>query len=47
MFKNTIRKIESIRTDSRDKPIDDVIIFDSGHDEVLNPYAVSKTDAIE
>lgn len=46
-FQNTIRKIESTQTDSRDKPVDDVIIVNSGHVHVPEPYSVTKTDAME
>jgi peptidyl-prolyl cis-trans isomerase B (cyclophilin B) len=42
---NTIRNVESSRTDSRDKPIDDVVIVDSGHEVIQVPYSVAKSDA--
>jgi len=43
----TIRKIESVRTDSRDKPVEDVVIVDCGHITVPEPFSVSKSDATE
>lgn len=44
---NFIKTIESTSTDSRDKPIEDVVIVDSGHTTVDEPYSLSKTDATE
>lgn len=42
-----IRKIESLKTDSRDRPVNDVIIIDCGAEEVSEPFSVSKEDATE
>lgn len=42
-----VRKIESSPTDSRDRPVKDVVIVDCGIDEVDEPFAVSKDDAVE
>jgi peptidyl-prolyl cis-trans isomerase B (cyclophilin B) len=42
-----IRKIESIKTDSRDRPVNDVVIVDSGAEEVSEPFSVSKEDATD
>jgi peptidyl-prolyl cis-trans isomerase B (cyclophilin B) len=42
-----IRKIESSKTDSRDRPVNDVTIVDSGAEEVTEPFSVSKEDATE
>ena len=36
----TIREAESAETDSRDKPVDNIVIVDSGHIVVLEPYPV-------
>ena len=46
-FQNNIRKIENIKTDSRDKPSKDVVIVDCGAEEVSEPFAVTKDDATE
>jgi len=46
-FQKTIRAAESAETDSRDKPVENIIIVDSGHIAVPEPYPVSKTDATE
>ncbi|XP_054277585.1 peptidyl-prolyl cis-trans isomerase B-like [Macrosteles quadrilineatus] len=43
----TIRKVESSATDSRDRPLKDVVIVDAGVEEVAEPFAVEKTDAEE
>jgi len=43
----TIRKLETVHTDSRDKPVDDIVIVNCGHTLVSKPYSVSKTDATE
>lgn len=40
-----VRKIENTKTDNRDKPVKDVVIVDSGADEVTEPFSVSKDDA--
>lgn len=44
---DVVRKIESGKTDGRDKPVDDVVIADSGIIPVATPYAVEKADATE
>lgn len=42
---DVVRKIESTKTDGRDKPTKDVVIADCGVEEVLEPFSVSKDDA--
>ncbi|CAG9759694.1 unnamed protein product [Ceutorhynchus assimilis] len=42
---DVVRRIESTETDSRDKPIKDVIIADCGVESVPEPFSVSKEDA--
>ncbi|KDR13508.1 peptidyl-prolyl cis-trans isomerase B [Zootermopsis nevadensis] len=42
-----IRRIESSKTDSRDRPVNDVVIVDCGAEEVSEPFSVSKEDATE
>lgn len=42
-----IRKIESVNTDTRDRPTKDVVIADSGAEVVAEPFSVSKEDAVE
>ena len=42
---DVVRKIESTKTDSRDRPEKDVIISDCGTLPVTEPFAVSKEDA--
>ncbi|XP_015119459.1 peptidyl-prolyl cis-trans isomerase B [Diachasma alloeum] len=44
---NIVRKIENTKTDGRDKPTKEVIIVDSGVEEVPEPFAVSKEDATD
>ncbi|XP_076350134.1 peptidyl-prolyl cis-trans isomerase B [Tachypleus tridentatus] len=44
---SVVRKIESTKTDSRDKPVKDVVIADSGTIPVETPYSVERADAIE
>jgi peptidyl-prolyl cis-trans isomerase B (cyclophilin B) len=44
---NVVRKIESTKTDGRDKPAEDVVIVDCGHEEVAEPFSVAKEDAEE
>lgn len=44
---DVIRKIESTKTDSRDRPVNDVVIVDCGAEEVTEPFSVSKEDATE
>uniref|UniRef100_A0AAQ5Y4D6 Peptidyl-prolyl cis-trans isomerase n=1 Tax=Amphiprion ocellaris TaxID=80972 RepID=A0AAQ5Y4D6_AMPOC len=39
---DVVRKIESTKTDSRDKPLKDVVIHDCGKIEVEKPFAVAK-----
>ncbi|CAH1394119.1 unnamed protein product [Nezara viridula] len=43
---DVVRKIENTKTDSRDRPVADVVISDCGAEEV-EPFAVSKEDANE
>jgi len=44
---DVVRKIENTKTDSRDRPVKDVIIVDCGAEEVTEPFSVSKEDATE
>lgn len=44
---NVVRKIEASKTDGRDKPVEDVVIADSGSLPVDEPFAVEKADAEE
>jgi len=44
---NVVRKIESTKTDGRDKPADDVVIVDCGHEELSDPFSAAKEDAEE
>jgi len=44
---DVVRKIESGKTDGRDKPVDDVVIADCGAEEVSEPFGVEKEDATE
>lgn len=44
---NVIRKIESSKTDGRDKPSEDVVIANCGSLPVTEPFAVEKADATE
>ena len=44
---DVVRKIESVETDARNKPMLEVKIEDSGREEVNEPYAVAKDDAQE
>lgn len=37
-----MRKVESTKTDGRDKPLKDVIIADCGKIEVEKPFAIAK-----
>jgi len=37
-----VRKVESTKTDSRDKPLKDVTIADCGKIEVEKPFAIAK-----
>ena len=42
-----MKKIEATATDGRDRPAKDVVIEDCGHEEVAEPFTVSKDDATE
>jgi peptidyl-prolyl cis-trans isomerase B (cyclophilin B) len=42
---DVVRKIESTKTDSRDKPVQDVTIADSGIIPVEEPFSVTRDDA--
>lgn len=42
-----VRKIEQTKTDSRDKPVKDVVIADCGAETITEPFSVSKDDATE
>lgn len=42
LFQEVVRKVESTKTDSRDKPLKDVIIADCGKIEVEKPFAIAK-----
>jgi peptidyl-prolyl cis-trans isomerase B (cyclophilin B) len=44
---SVVRKIESSKTDGRDKPAQDVVIADSGSIAVSEPFATEKADAEE
>jgi len=44
---DVVRKIESNKTDGRDKPVKEVAIVNSGAEEVAEPFAVAKEDATE
>ncbi|XP_069723313.1 peptidyl-prolyl cis-trans isomerase B isoform X1 [Phaenicophaeus curvirostris] len=39
---DVVRKVESTKTDSRDKPLKDVVIADCGTIEVEKPFAIAK-----
>lgn len=39
---DVVRKVESTKTDSRDKPLKDVTIADCGTIEVEKPFAIAK-----
>ena len=43
---DVLRKIEANKTDAHDKPVKDVQIVACGGDEVAEPFAVAKEDAI-
>lgn len=43
---DVVRKIESTKTDSRDKPVQDIVVADSGIIVVEEPFAVTKEDAV-
>jgi len=42
-----VRKVENTKTDGRDKPAQDITIADCGHEEVSDPFPVTKDDATE
>lgn len=42
MFQDVVSKIEATKTDGRDRPLQDVVIVDSGVIEVEKPFAVAK-----
>lgn len=42
-----IRKIESSKTDGRDRPVKDVVIADAGAETVEVPFGVSKENATD
>jgi len=44
---DVVRKIESTKTDGRDKPAEPVVIYDCGSEEVAEPFSVDKSDATE
>jgi len=44
---DVVRKIESTKTDGRDKPEKPVVIYDCGAEEVAEPFSVDKADATE
>lgn len=46
-IQDVVRKIENVNTDTRDRPIKDVIIADCGAEVVANPFSVSKEDATD
>ncbi|XP_003700329.1 peptidylprolyl isomerase B (cyclophilin B) [Megachile rotundata] len=44
---NVVRKIESVNTDTRDRPTKDVVIADCGAEVVTEPFSVTKEDATD
>lgn len=44
---SVVRKIESTKTDGRDKPSQDIIIADAGVETVADPFSVDKADATD
>lgn len=46
-LQDVVRKIESTKTGSHDKPMKDVVIVSSGKLDVPNPFHVTKDDATE
>merc|ERR550519_1324207 len=44
---DVVRKVESTKTDGRDKPVKDVVIADCGGEELAESFAVAKEDAKE
>ncbi|WP_405498401.1 peptidylprolyl isomerase [Streptomyces sp. NBC_00096] len=43
---NVIRSVENAATDGRDRPLQDIVITDSGAETVGEPYGVAKQDAV-
>ena len=44
---DVVRKIESMKTDGRDKPSEDVTVSNSGTIDVPEPFSTEKADAEE
>ncbi|XP_076677771.1 peptidylprolyl isomerase B (cyclophilin B) [Andrena cerasifolii] len=44
---SVVRKIESVNTDTRDRPIKDIVIADCGAEVVAEPFSVTKEDATD
>jgi len=44
---DVVRKVESTKTDGRDKPAEAVVIYACGSEEVAEPFSVEKADATE
>jgi len=44
---DVVRRIENLKTDGRDRPVEKVVIADSGAETVENPFSVDKSDAKE
>lgn len=44
---DVVRKVESNKTDGRDKPVKEVVIVDCGGEVVAEPFAVPKEDATQ
>jgi len=44
---DVVRKIENLKTDGRDKPVEAVVIKDCGSEVVEEPFSVDKADATE
>lgn len=42
-----VRKIEASKTDGRDRPSLEVVIADSGAEQVTEPFGVAKSDATD
>lgn len=42
MFQEIVTEIEQTKTDGRDRPLQDVVIVDSGVIEVEKPFAIAK-----
>lgn len=45
LFQSIVRKIESTKTDGRDKPVEDIVIADCGVLPVPEPFTTEKEDA--